>query len=892
MPTEHDLSFGALLRRYRLAAGLTQEVLAERAGISARTVSDLERGLSQAPRRDTVALLVDALGLAAGEAATLAGAVARRLGAAARSSPCEAPEADSNAAGLPGLATGRHTLLSQPTPFIGRAAEVHAVRERLLRPDVRLLTLTGTGGVGKTRLALQVAADALEAYPDGVGLVSLASVADPALVPSAICQALGVQEAADRSPVAALTDHLRDKRALLVLDNFEHILDAAPAVADLLAACPQLQVLATSRAALRLAAEHQWPVPPLARPDPKRLPDWETLCGYDAVALFSQRAAAVKPDFRVTNENAPAVAEICARLDGLPLAIELAAARSGVLPPQALLARLESRLSTLTGGPRDLPARQQTLRATLDWSHALLDAGGQVLFRRLAVFVGGCTLEAAEAVCADDLQDGQPARDVRAAHEGQPAHGQAARATTGGPSQVALGREVVLDGLAALVDTHLLRQEEAPVGEARFLMLETIREYALGRLAASGEAETLRRRHAAYYLALAERAEPELEGPTQPGWLARLDREHDNLRAVLQGALAGGGAVDVETGLRLAGALAWYWWEHGHVREGRERLAQLLALPAGAAPTRGRAKALCGAGQLVFHRAEYAVAGALCQESLAIWRRLGDERGTCAVLHILGDVAYITGDGDTACARFQEGLTLARERGDQWTIALFLDHLGQAAVVVRGDYAAARPLCEEGLAIRRHLRDKWGTARSLVTLGDVFLGLRQPVAAQALFEEALATDQELGNTWGMALTLCLLGAAAVDQADAHEARLRLGESLLHVQALDDTYGIGWVIVVFAGVAALRAQPERSLRLAGAGTAILQSIGTSLMAFGQDLLDRWLASARQALGPDAAAAAWAQGLAMTADQALALALEDAPEQSRAVSAPPDTALPVA
>jgi predicted ATPase len=360
------------------------------------------------------------------------------------------------------------------------------------------------------------------------------------------------------------------------------------------------------------------------------------------VALFIQHAVAVRPDFAVTDENAAAVAEICARLDGLPLSLELAAARSKILPPQLLLARLDRRLTTLTGGPRDLPARQQTLRRTLDWSHGLLDAGEQMLFRRLAVFVGGCTLEAAETVCAH-----VPGAEHRIS-------GAPPAASQLEPPSPKLG---TLDELASLVDKHLLRHEELPGGEPRFLMLETIREYALERLEASGEAVSLRRRHAAaYYLARAEQAEPELEGPSQPEWLARLDREHDNLRAVLQWALAGG---DVEAGLRLAGTLAWFWWEHGHVREGRERLAQGLGLPGAAAPTPGRAKALCGAGQLAFHLAAYAAAGELCEESLAIWRTLGNPRGTCSVLHILGDVAYVTGDFDAAQSRFREGLTLS-----------------------------------------------------------------------------------------------------------------------------------------------------------------------------------------------------------------------------------------
>jgi non-specific serine/threonine protein kinase len=848
-------TFGTLLKRYRVAAGFTQEALAERAGISARAISDLERGLYKAPQRATVSRVGDALGLAPEERGALE--------LVARPAPREPrPGAP------PARGTVLHNLPAQPTPFVGREREARAVRRLLRRPEVRLLTLTGTGGVGKTRLALQVATDLVGAFADGARLVSLAPITEPGLVPAAVCQALDLQPAGQRPPLEAVTDHLRDKHLLLLLDNFEQVLDAAPAVAQLLAACPRLEVLVTSRAALHLSSEQRWPVPPLALPDLRQLPDPRTLSQVDAVALFVRRATAVRPAFRLTPDMAPAVAAICARLDGLPLAIELAAARSTVLPPPALLARLGNRLATLTGGPRDLPARQRTLRATLDWSHELLDAAERALFRRLAVFAGGCSLEAAEAVCGDD------APVAGAGSEGAAAEAAAAAAAASplrsdGAATLSAADGGFLDGLASLVDKHLVLQEELPGGAPRFRLLETVREYALERLADSGEAAALRRRHAAYFVALAERAEPELEGARQPEWLARLDREHDNLRAVLRWARAGG---DVEAGLRLAGSLAWYWWEHGHVREGRDRLARLLALPAAAAPTRGRAAALYGAGLLAFHLAEYAAARDACEESLAIWRSLGDGRGQRAALHILGDVPYITDDYDAARARFEEGLALARSTGDRWGEALFLDHLGNAAITLRTEFARGRALCEQGLAIRRDLNDKWGTAMSLANVGDAYLGLGETATARRMFEEGLRLFRELDNTWGMAIHQCLLAAVALEEGDAEEAQSRLLESLAHFRALDYTWGYGWVLAVSAGLAALRAQPERSLCLAGAATATLESIGSSLMAFGHVLLDHWLAPARRTLGDGMAAAAWARGAATPLEQALDLAVD--------------------
>src|SRR6266576_2396220 len=415
----------------------------------------------------------------------------------------------------------RHNLPAQLTPLIGREQEVTAVDTLLRHPEVRLLTLMGPGGVGKTRLGLEIAAELLDDYPDGVCFVSLAPISDPHLVVPTIAQALGIKEAGEQPVANLLQASLQDKRLLLLLDNFEQVAAAAPGLADLLAGCPQLKILVTSRALLHIRGEHEFPVPPLALPDLTHLPGSESLLQYAAVALFLHCAQAASPDFQVTPANTRTIAEICVRLDGLPLAIELAAARSKLLPPQALLTRLGHRLQVLTSGARDAPVRQQTLRNTLAWSYDLLAVEEQRLFRRLSVFAGGCTLEAVEGL------------------------------------STALGElpADVLDGVASLMDKSLLRQVEQEGQEPRLLMLETIREYGLEVLASAGEMESTRQAHAAYYLRLSEDAELELGGPQQGAWLERLEREHDNLRAALQWSLVQGEAQrSMEMPLRLGGA--------------------------------------------------------------------------------------------------------------------------------------------------------------------------------------------------------------------------------------------------------------------------------------------------------------------------------------------------
>lgn len=567
-------AFAELLKGHRVAAGLTQEGLAERAGLSARAVSDLERGVYRAPQRDTVRLLARALNLGDEAHRALEGAILRGRGPAPRraSAPLALPTL------LKPPSAPLHNLPLPPTPLVGRVGEVAAASLLLEREGVRLLTLTGPGGVGKTRLGLQLAWEAYARYADGAYMVQLAAAREPEQVVRAIAETLGLREGGGRSPREDVFAHLRDKSTLLLLDNFEQVISAAPLVAELLATCPRLEIVATSRAALRVRGEREQPVPPLALPAEPGAIAPDALLQYPAVDLFVQRAQAVKPTFALTEANAGAIAAICARLDGLPLAIELAAACVKLLPPKVLLARLRGEgrervgtgaaLQVLTGGARDLPERQRTMQDTIAWSYDLLGAGDQALFRRIAVFAGGCTLEAAERVCAATGDDSDDAR----ATESMPGTGD------------------VLQGLASLVDKSLLRPHEGPGdpspagagddtpdGEPRVAMLETIREYALERLAASGERDALERRHALYYLELARAAESGLRGPAQARWLGRLAAEVDNLRAALDWAREWGGRDGSAPGRRSVALLAG------------ARLLERGAWPAGRSAGAGRA---------------------------------------------------------------------------------------------------------------------------------------------------------------------------------------------------------------------------------------------------------------------------------------------------------------
>jgi non-specific serine/threonine protein kinase len=739
---------------------------------------------------------------------------------------------------LPPEDSAIHNLPVAVTSFVGREQEIAEIKRML--SSARLVTLSGPGGCGKTRLGLEVARDVLVNFADGVWLVDLAALGDAALVPQAVATVLGVREKPGRPLTETLTDYLRVRQLLLVLDNCERVVEACATLVDAwLRACPDLRVLATSREILRLSGEREFLVPPLALPDPHQPVRVDVISRCEAIDLFVQRAQAVKRNFTLDDANASVVIDICARLDGLPLAIELAAARIKLLSPQAILARLENRFTFLRSDARDLPARQQTLQATIDWSYDLLDTNEKVLFRRLAVFKGGRTLEAVETVC-------NPAK------------------TSDGIAPLQID---VLDGLESLLDQSLLQQEAGLDEEPRFMMLVTIHEYAAERLEESGEAKTLRRRHAAYFLELAEEAEPALTGPDQVMWLNRLETEHNNLRAVLRWAIESQAA---ETGLRLAGALRQFWSVRGYYSEGRDWLARLLALAGPSERTTVRAKALLGAGALAYHQGDYASVRTFWEESLAIQRELQDRQGVANLLNNLGVVTQVQGDYAAACALFEESLAIFRELGDRRSIANSLNSLG---IVARnqGDLTAARALFEENLAIFRELGDKRSIANSLNSLGIVARNQGDLTAARALFEESLAIRQELGDKQGVANLLNNLGLVAENQGDYMLARSLLRESLMTLRELGDRLNIAKLLESLASLATVQAQPQDALRLAGAAAALRESIGAPLSPADRIELERHLETARRASGEEASAQALADGRAMTLEQAIEYAL---------------------
>jgi predicted ATPase/class 3 adenylate cyclase len=636
-----------------------------------------------------------------------------------------------------------NNLPLQSTPLIGRDGETAAVIERLRVPGTRLVTLTGPAGTGKTRLGLQVAAELLEEFPDGVFFIDLAPISDPDRVLSAIARTLGVREEGERPPLAMVCLHLRDRRTLLLLDNFEQVVDGAGAVAELIATVAGVQVLATSRIPLRLRGEREFPVEPLSHPGPYDHPPLERLAQYPSVRLFIERATAVRPEFVLTTENARAVAEICRRLDGLPLAIELAAARARILTPQAMLSRLERSLKLLTGGPRDLPARQQTLRDAIAWSHDLLDVEEKALFRRLAIFSGGGTLAAVERVCSN------------------------------GGLQID-----ALDGVTSLVEKSLLRQGENAGAEPTVSMLETVREYAREQLEQSGEADRIARRHVEFYLHLAEEALPHLVGPDQRRWLAHLEGEHDNLRAALRWALDHG---ETEVAGRIAGAVQTFWMAHGHLREGRQWYNEVLASPGQCAPT-ARVRVLRGAGALARQLGELHDAEAYLGESLRISREIDDARGVAMALMGLGAVRGERGEIDASEPIFEESLSILRQLGEKRLMAMVLTNLGVTAEA-RGDRGRAGALYSESLALSRTIGDGAGVSLALSNLGHLAYDEGDYDLAEERFRESLGMARASGHTYNIVHEVANLALVAAARGHLESAARLFAAAEAHFEAL-------------------------------------------------------------------------------------------------------------
>ncbi len=732
---------------------------------------------------------------------------------------------------LKSLEAFAHSLPAQSTPLIGRDGEVAAITKLLSRQEVRLLTLSGPGGIGKTRLSLQVGSEMVDRFGDGVFFVPLADATSTDLVVSKIARELEVRESGNQPTLVTLKSYLADKETLLLLDNFEQVMVAAGVVADLLATSHRLSVLATSRTLLNLRGEYDFPVPPLTLPEIGPSISRDDLSQNGAISLFVDRAQAASSRFSLTDENAPAVAEICRRLDGLPLAIELAAARVRLLSPEALLARLSDRLKILTGGARDLPVRQQTLRSTIDWSYELLGPDEQTLFSRLSIFVGGFTLEAAEAVC----QFGDPLD--------------------------------VLEGIEQLLNHSLLRQEETLDGEVRFRMLETIHEYSLERLEESGQMEEMRRRHGLYFaeqMAASGYDALSSEATTALHW---VDVEHDNLRATLAWSLTLPEGHDLAPDLVMS--LTWYWYRRGFASEGRDWSERVLVAHAGEGPSLARGTALTSAASMAMWQGDINSARTYADEGVAIWRRLEEPVGLAGSTMISGVVRVNRGEDAEAQSLLSESQAIFREAGVDYFTAITMVHLANASLG-QGKFEAAADLLEEALSMARQIDEPWLTAFALNNQGEVARAQGHYEAARDYYESSESLLRELGETGDLARLVHTLGYIAQHEGQGERAGALFRESLAMFQRVGNQRGIAECLAGLAGLFAEVGSLEKAAQLLSAASAIQDESGAAWWPADRVEVERNLAHIKGALDESAFEAAWTAGKGMSIDQAITFA----------------------
>jgi predicted ATPase/DNA-binding XRE family transcriptional regulator/Tfp pilus assembly protein PilF len=804
--------FGELLRRFRVASGLSQDDLAERAGLSAHGISDLERGARNRPYPATVHRLSHALRLSETERVALQ--------AAAR--PSVVPTTDEGSVALP--LTG--VLPVSLSTFVGRAREVEDLR--MLLGTTRLLTLTGTGGVGKTRLALRLVSALTSADALSLTLVELASLSDGALVDQTVLTAMGGREVRGQSSLETLVARVGARDVLLVLDNCEHLVDACAHLVDsLLHGCPRVRVLVTSRELLGVPGETLWRVPSLSVPDAGAVASVASLSGHEAVQLFVERARQCKPDFTLTDENAASVAQICRRLDGVPLAVELAAARVRLLSVAQIAERLDDRFRLLTGGGRTVPQRHQTLRAALEWSYDILGEQERVLLHRLAVFAGGGTLEAAEAVCCGD---GIDQRDV-------------------------------LELLGRLVDRSLILAEER--GSAtRFRLLETIRAYGIERLDRADEVR-VRRRHRDWYLQLAEASEPGFLDPRQ---VAHFEHDYDNFRVALRWSID---QAELEPGLRLGVALWLFWYLRGLYAEGSAWVSELLAASGGQPPTTARAAALHWGAHLNHNRGEYRLAQALLSESAEVSRQLGYDRGLAICALLKGNSARDMGDSTRSRRHYEEALERLRRSGDWTWQVVTLSSFGHA-LCDDGDYVYAEAVARECLEISQARVHAYGIARARYVLGRVAAAHGDIASARDLLAQALQAHRELPYHQGIVWTLHSLAPVLIEAGELVRAREVLAEGIMLAMESGQRLAFAQGLEAFAEIFA-EAVPESAVQEASAAAVLREALAAQVPTLARERLESRLAITRQRLGEKAWSTAWANGMALSPEQASNLAL---------------------